>query len=93
MTEQFTDQQLIDRGKLEIAPSGYLRTPPNASFTLVAEGARDNWLAARAAQDIGACVPSRKIPTEEIEALVAYCETILRERDKDYVKFVERMPF
>jgi len=50
------------------------------SFTLFAEGARDNWLAARAAQDIGACVPHRKIHTEEIEALIAYCKNILRKR-------------
>ena len=63
------------------------------SFELVAEGARENWLASRAAQDIGACVPSRKIATEEIEALIAYCETILRERDLEVVKFIEELPF
>ena len=63
------------------------------SFELVAEGARENWLASRAAQDIGACVPSRKIATEELEALIAYCETILRERDLEVVKFIEELPF
>ena len=63
------------------------------SFELVAEGARENWLASRAAQDIGACVPSRKIATEEIEALIAYCETILRERDLEVVKFIKELPF
>jgi hypothetical protein len=63
------------------------------SFTLVAEGARENWLASRAAQDIGACVPSRKIATEELEALIAYCETILRERDLEVVEFIEELPF
>ena len=63
------------------------------SFELVAEGARENWLASRAAQDIGACVPSRKIATEELEALIAYCETILRERDLEAVKFIEELPF
>ncbi len=64
--------------------------PNTDSFELIAEGARSDWLAARAAQDIGACVPHRKIPTEEIEELIAYCETILRERRElqpaDYYK-------
>ena len=63
------------------------------SFELVAEGARDHWLASRAAQDIGACVPSRNIATEELEALIAYCETILRERKSDALDFIESLPF
>jgi hypothetical protein len=82
MTSQYTDQQLIDRGILEIAPSGYLRTPPGASFTLIAEGARDNWLAARAAQDIGACIPRHRLCKTELDALILYCESVLRERDE-----------
>ena len=40
-----------------------------ASFELVAEGARENWLAAKAAGDISSCIPLRKIPTAELEAL------------------------
>jgi hypothetical protein len=51
------------------------------SFELIAEGARENWLAARAANDIGSCIPTSKIPREELEALIAHCETELRERD------------
>jgi hypothetical protein len=52
------------------------------SFELIAEGARENWLAARAANDIGSCIPTSKIPREELEALIAHCETELRERDR-----------
>lgn len=51
------------------------------SFELIAEGARDNWLAAKAANDIGSCIPLNKIPIEELEALDAMVHTELRERD------------
>jgi phospholipid N-methyltransferase len=44
--------------------------PNTDSFTLIAEGARNNWLAARAANDIGSCIPHNKIPIEERVALV-----------------------
>ena len=53
------------------------------SFTLVAEGARENWLAARAANDIGSCIPLSKIPLEELEALHAMIETEFRVREND----------
>ena len=53
------------------------------SFTLVAEGARENWLAARCAQDIGSCIPLSKIPLVELEALHAMIETEFRVREND----------
>jgi hypothetical protein len=55
--------------------------PNTDSFELVAEGARENWLASRAAQDIGACVPLAKIPREELEALYTMIEVEFRVRD------------
>jgi hypothetical protein len=64
--------------------------PNTDSFELIAEGARDNWLAARAANDIGSCIPLSKIPLEELEALHTMIETEFRERRKlqpaDYYK-------
>ena len=63
------------------------------SFELVAEGARENWLAAKAAADIGSCVPLYKIPTEELEALQNMVTVALRERDLEVVKFIDSLPF
>jgi hypothetical protein len=63
------------------------------SFELVAEGARENWLAARAANDIGSCIPLSKIPIEELEALKAMLDTELMERDVDLQDFIESLPF
>jgi hypothetical protein len=65
------------------------------SFQLIAreEQSRDQWLAAKAGADIGSCIPLHKIPTEELEALQNMLSVELWDRDKDYVKFVERMPF
>jgi hypothetical protein len=65
------------------------------SFQLIAreEQSRDQWLAAKAAADIGSCIPLHKIPTEELEALQNMVTVALRERDADYIKFVEELPF
>jgi hypothetical protein len=65
------------------------------SFQLIAreEQSRDQWLAAKAAADIGSCIPVSKIPTEELKELAQVVNIELLERDKDYVKFVEEMPF
>jgi hypothetical protein len=52
------------------------------SFTLIAEGARSNWLGAQAAMAIGSCIPLSKIPLEELQELHAMLETEFRERDK-----------
>ena len=51
------------------------------SFELIAEGARSNWLAARAANDIGSCIPPSKIPLEELEALHSLIENEFRARE------------
>ena len=53
------------------------------SFTLIAEGSRENWLAAKAANDIGSCIPLSKIPLVELEALHAMIETEFRVREND----------
>ena len=63
------------------------------SFELVAEGARENWLAAKAAADISSCIPLYKIPTEELRELANLVSIELKERDVDYINFVESLPF
>jgi hypothetical protein len=50
-------------------------------FELITSGAEHAYLYVRAAQEIGACLPVKRIRTEELEALIAHCETELRERD------------
>ena len=57
--------------------------PNTDSFTLVAEGARDNWMAARAAADISSCIPLSKIPKLELEALHNMIEVHFRERKSE----------
>jgi hypothetical protein len=49
-------------------------------FELITSGAEHAYLYVRAAQEIGACLSGKNIPTSELEALIARCETILRER-------------
>jgi phospholipid N-methyltransferase len=81
------------------------------SFQLIAreEQSRDQWLAAKAAADIGSCVPHDKIPVEERVALVTNLianlpleelEFIklqitfkLQEMDTEVAKFKQESPF
>jgi hypothetical protein len=49
-------------------------------FELITSGAEHAYLYVRAAQEIGACLPAKRIRTEELEALIAHCESELRER-------------